>query len=392
MFDITANLYHPIYQWTMFALTIIVGLKYLSSGDNTNLLRDNTSVPTYFFVLTIILFIGLRPVSYVFGDTGNYAVDYGRIDTGTPYKIDFGEEWLFQGVEWCFAKLDMDVKYFFFLIEIGYMGFVFWAMQKMLWENTWIGMLFWFGAFSTFTYAVNGLRNGLACSFIVLAMAFAAKDKNYFWTAILAFLAMGIHRSVMLPIAALVASLTVFKKHPEWALYFWVASIGISLVAGGAITNFMMGLGFDDRATSYIGGGVEGEDFFEENNFSSTGFRWDFLLYSSMPVLLIWYTQKRIKESGGYREDGSTILADAESMRVWTVLSVTYLLCNSFWIMVIRAAFSNRFAYLSWFLYPIVLAYGFVRLHIWDDQDRKCAWALIAHACFTAVMFLLGKM
>ena len=139
-------------------------------------------------------------------------------------------------------------------------------------------------------------------------------------------------------------------------------------------------------------------------NFSHTGFRWDFLLYSAMPVWLIWYVQKTIEkkrsamgiektmeeeETGVY---GAGILADAQSMRVFHVISTVYLLTNAFWVMVIKASFSNRFAYLSWFIYPLVLAYGVIRLHIWEDQDKKAGLILMAHMGFTMIMYFLGKL
>ena len=84
-------------------------------------------------------------------------------------------------------------------------------------------------------------------------------------------------------------------------------------------------------------------------------------------------------------------MADAVSMRVFNTIAIVYLLSNAFWIMVIRASFSNRFAYLSWFIYPLVLAYGVIRLHIWKDQDRKAAIILLGHAGFTILMYVLGK-
>jgi hypothetical protein len=79
-------------------------------------------------------------------------------------------------------------------------------------------------------------------------------------------------------------------------------------------------------------------------------------------------------------------------MRVFNILATTYVLANSFWVMVIKAAFSNRFAYLSWFLYPVVLAYAVIRLHIWEDQDKKAGLILVLHAGFTIIMHLLGKL
>ena len=88
---------------------------------------------------------------------------------------------------------------------------------------------------------------------------------------------------------------------------------------------------------------------------------------------------------------GAGIVADKVSMRVFNVLATVYLLTNAFWVMVIKAAFSNRFAYLSWFIYPLVLAYAVIRLHLWEDQDKKAAWILLAHAAFTQIMWLMGK-
>jgi len=294
--------------------------------------------------------------------------------------------------------MGFSVNVYFLIIEIGYLGLMFWAYKKALWENAWFALLFGLSAFSFFTYGVNGIRNGLACSVVTLAIIFAAKDKNYIIAGIICFLALGIHKSTILPTAAMVAALFVIKK-PKMALMFWLMSIPLSLVAGGPISNFFMGLGFDDRAEAYISG-----DNAKYGNFSNTGFRWDFLAYSAMPVWLIWYVQKQIEkrrnECGGGKtleeEEtgvyGAGLLADAESMRVFNVLSIIYLLTNAFWVMVIKASFSNRFAYLSWFLYPLVLAYGVIRLHIWEDQDKKAGQILLAHMGFTMIMYLIGKL
>ena len=162
------------------------------------------------------------------------------------------------------------------------------------------------------------------------------------------------------------------------------------------MVNFFAGLGFDDRMATY---GNSTDQY--ADSFSSTGFRWDFLAYSAMPVWLTWYvTKKAEKERSMYGDTieeaetnitGAGRIADAHSMRVFNILATTYILANSFWVMVIKAAFSNRFAYLSWFLYPVVLAYAVIRLHIWPDQDRKAGLILLLHAGFTIIMFMLGK-
>lgn len=47
--------------------------------------------------------------------------------------------------------------------------------------------------------------------------------------------------------------------------------------------------------------------------------------------------------------------------RFYTLIYNSYLLTNIFWILVIRANFSDRFAYLSWFLIPFLLVYPLLK-------------------------------
>ena len=107
--------------------------------------------------------------------------------------------------------------------------------------------------------------------------------------------------------------------------------------------------------------------------FSSYGFRWDFLAYSAMPIILGYYTilKKRITDNW------------------YSVLFSTYCLANAFWVIFIRAAFSNRFAYLSWFMYPIVVAYPLFFFNLWNDQDKKVGQIILVYIGFTAVMQFL---
>ena len=105
--------------------------------------------------------------------------------------------------------------------------------------------------------------------------------------------------------------------------------------------------------------------------FSHTGFRWDFLLYSMMPIVLGYYV----------------VIKRGIQDRTYTILLNTYTLANAFWVMVIRANYSNRFAYLSWFMYPIVLAYPLLRLDVWGDmQGKRLKQIMLAHIGFTWFM------
>lgn len=387
-----------IYYWAVFLVCLFLFFNYSGSDNCDKLLQQNSMVPALLLTLLLMVYMGLRPVSFAFGDTINYAAGYRSAMGMAVFSLDLSKEWLWSAIMLFCKQSGLTVNAWFLLIEIGYLGFAFIGLRILLKENCWIAMLFFLSAFSTFTFGVNGIRNGLACSMVILAFAIAA-NQNFAKLALaggVLLLAFGIHRSISLPIAAFLAASYVIKS-PKIAIYFWMVSIGVSLVAGGAVTNFFMGLGFDDRMTQYGTGMGEFGD-----QFSNTGFRWDFLAYSAMPVWLAWYvTTKAEKERALYGDTieeaetgitGAGRIADAHSMRVFNILATTYVLANSFWVMVMKAAFSNRFAYLSWFLYPVVLAYAVIRLHIWEDQDKKAGLILVLHAGFTVIMHLLGKL
>lgn len=153
------------------------------------------------------------------------------------------------------------------------------------------------------------------------------------------------------------------------AIYLWFGCIVISLIAGGTFQNLFISIGFDERMSSYSS--IEDDSM---SAFSHTGFRWDFLLYSAMPVLLAMVVRNK-----GIYDSNFTLLAN------------TYIIANSFWVLVCRVAFSNRFAYLSWFLYALVIAYAVIRIPIWNNQDRIAGWILIAHTSFTFIMFLIQR-
>lgn len=394
---IDPQIVYPIYFWGIFITCLFLYFNYSGSDNCDKLLSKNSMVPALLLTLLLIVFMGLRPISSRFGDTVNYAFGYNFMPAQPAiFAVDFDKEWLWAFIQNTCKASHLTVSAWFFIIEIGYLGFAFIGLRILLGENSWMAMLFFLSAYSTFSFGVNGIRNGCACSMAILAFAIAANQNivRLALGAVVLLLTFGIHRSTSLPIAAFIMASFVIKS-PKVAIYFWLASIAISLVAGGAVTSFFAGLGFDDRMSSYANSTENA------SQFSHTGFRWDFLLYSAMPVWLVWYVTKKAEtervmygdtiEEAETNITGAGRIADAHSMRVFNILATTYILANSFWVMVIKASFSNRFAYLSWFLYPIVIAYGVIRLHIWEDQDKKAGLILLAHASFSLVMFLLGK-
>lgn len=338
-------------------------------GSNTQKIlhaEGNPSQPmTVVLTVLVSFFLGLRQLKGDFGDTISYAHHYERL---VKYaSIDFNTEWLFENFQF-FSKtvLGLNVHEFFVLDCLIYFGCMLICSVILVRQNLWLAMLFFFTGFQTYSFGVNGLRNGLACSMVLVAISLLATRKKHYVAIALMLMAFFIHRSSMLPTAMAVVSL-FFIKNTRLALRFWYASIVLSLFAGPVFEQFFASLGFDDRMSTYTNAAGASDTVLY------SGFRFDFLFYSAFPVWMIWYvTQRRKFNSPEY-----------------SIFANTYLLCNAFWILVIRASFSNRFAYLSWFLYPIVIAYPLMRMNLWKDQDRKTAIIFFFYTGFTFFMFFV---
>lgn len=358
---IPAYLYSTVYLYSVLVLTIF-GCVFLKKNYIGIAKGNNNLFIAAIICIVYALWLGARPLSgYYFGDTSNYALTYRYMQTGHIIPNDDGE-WLWNNFMYVCAQT-MDVNTFFTIVDIGYFGFTLWACRRFTPNNVLISLLFFLGALSTYSYGTNGIRNGLACSLILLFLSFInGNSKSKIISCFIAFVAYNIHHTTALPILMAVISVFCIKSF-KWAYTFWIISIIISLVAGGTITAMFASLGFDDRL-SYL-------TSMDDGMFSHTGFRWDFLIYSMMPILLGYYI----------------VIKKSINNKTYSILLNTYTLCNAFWVMVIRANYSNRFAYLSWFMYPIVLAYPLLKLNVWGElQGTRLKQIMLAHVGFTWFM------
>lgn len=362
--------YATAYYFFLLFITWATVLYYMGSNGQKILRSEDQPFQMSSFLLTLALafYLGLRPFTQEFGDTRAYANFYYYLSDYHPWGLK--TEWLWYNIQMFCKTLGLNTHEFFLFVDLVYFGAMYLCCSILMRKNIWIAIMFFLTAFQTYTYATNGIRNGFACSLELIALSLVSGTKpQRIVSFILMYAALSVHRSTMIPTTAAIMTL-YFVKDTKMALRFWLASIGISLVAGPLVEQFFVALGFDDRMTSYQMG-----QYNEANTqfFSHTGFRWDFLLYSSAPVAMIWYVTR-------YRR-----FSDPE----YTAIANAYLLSNAFWIMVIRAAFSNRFAYLSWFIYPMVIAYPLLRMNIWKDQDRKTTIILFFYSAFTFFMFFI---
>lgn len=353
--------YYPYHLYIISFLTLLYFF-LLNRRSAIRVLRWKPLIITVIYAAVFTIVVGLRPVHGAFGDTVTVANTF-KIFKSSPITIVGPRDAFFYYMQWFCAQV-MSINSFLLICEVLYVVPMLIACRRLMKNGCDIAIVFCLAAFSFFTYGTNGIRSGIATSLVLLAISFI--QGNVFEKIIcfiIAFIAVNFHRSTALPVLCML--IAAFIKPGKLVFYFWLLSIVLSLVAGGPIASFFASLGFDDRLDQYINAEIV------EGRFSRTGFRWDFLLYSSMPILLGYYLLFKKKVTDKY----------------YDLLLGTYILSNAFWIMVIRAEYSNRFAYLSWFLYPVVLSYPLIRLKIWPKtQGQKVGIIMVGHLAFTLLM------
>ena len=315
----------------------------------------------FIICIILILYIGLRPMHAVFGDTMNYYNTFQSIaGSKEPFSFSFKGEWLFSFLYHWFA-LNSNIHAFFLLCSVLYVGSLWLAMQRMFKNYYYIPFLIILSMFTFWSYGVNGVRNGVGASLFILAISYA---NNIPLMCLFAFLGTGFHTSIFLMIGA--AILSWFLNNSYIYLAIWIASIGVSYVAGGTIQDILANIpffSFDDRFQGYLT-----QDTDESNMIYVSGaFRWDFIAYSSLGTLIGYYFIFRRNFKDEYYH--------------W--IYNIYLITNAFWILVIRAAFSNRFAQISWFILPVVLIYPFMKKRFWINHEKYLAYAILIFYAYT---------
>ena len=188
-------------------------LYYIGSAQQKILHAEGSPIQSAALIVSLIViyFLGLRQITGDFGDTFLYAYDYWRIEP--EYQpISYHSEWLWNNIR-TFCKLSgFNTHEYFLLIEFFYIGLMFVCALILMRKNLWIVMLFFFTAFSTYSFGINGIRNGLACSLTLVALSlFPNQGPKRVFSLFLMFLAVGVHRTVMLPCAAAIGTFFFIK-------------------------------------------------------------------------------------------------------------------------------------------------------------------------------------
>lgn len=347
-------------------LLVIVVLAYFNAYRND--LTDGDYLKRQdrfgkFVLIFLILYLGLRPISFAFGDMGVYNIEFQKYVNGAPF--DPRKDLLFEGMKYFFANY-LNASWFFFTCAFLYVYLLYLATKKIFKDYWYYAFLMFIVAFTFWAYGTNGIRNGLATSIFVFAIS---RDKKYKIILFL-ILAAGIHKSILIPILSYI--LASYYSNTKTYLYAWLTSIPLALFFGGFWQVFFLGLGIEEnKLGGYLG------SFNQESAgvVLVVGFRWDFLLYSFAGVYAGWYFifKKGFKDV------------------LYSKIFNTYLIANSLWVLVIRANYSNRFAFLSWFLLALVILYPLLKNKIMNKQHLVIARVIFIFFSFCYLMNVILK-
>ena len=282
-------------------------------------------------LLLFILSILIATCPYEEGDRLGYATSYISFSNYylTPEEAkDFG--WAILNII-CGRFLKISITQFFFIIAVIYVSSFYIFARKYI-KHQYIGyfILLSVGALGFKNYGINTLRAGLGLALLYYSMYF---DKRLL-KLILLFFAVLIHKSMIIPIGAfLLAGIIQSKKY---TYYIWFFCLVISII-NIDLSGFFEEFGFiDNRIDTYV------DSMSSIGGVYNKGFRVDFLIYSTIPMFIEYYYTKRI--------------AFAKE-KFYSHVFRAYLIANAVWLLVIRMAYSDRMAYLSWFMIPFITLY-----------------------------------
>lgn len=361
MFDWIPVEYYTVIQYHfLFVIALLITFHAIIFDVKDEQSIDFFYAFGYVIVVAMLFYMGLRPISYVFDDTLAYAEGYRLLQAGNEVKIE--KDYLFNYFM-KFCSNFVDVRTFFLIVAFLYILPCYLFSRKYFKKYWFFAMFMFMGSFSFWSSGVNGLRNGLATSFFILGLCYYHKRYwMYGWFIAGYFM----HASLVIPIAAFLVS--GIYKNPKIYIAIWLLAIPLSLLGSDFWTSLFGGLGFEDRTEGYLTNSDK-----NLKQFTRTGFRWDFLIYSGSAVFAGAYFIFKKK------------ITDPFYIHVFGI----YCIANAFWILVITAAYSNRFAYLSWFLMPAIFAYPMFKYKIWKEQYKIFGAILFCYFMFTYYMFII---
>lgn len=355
------------YSLIFFITLLFIGLTPSLITSITNEKVKSNSFWGVILMLFTLLYMGLRPLNYIFGDMVMYNIHLNELfySNKLSRSFEFGFEFLLR-----FFSTFKNATFFFFACTIIYVLPLYIASKKLfgkLWFYCFFALV---ASFSFWAYGVNGLRNGISTSLFLYALSL----KKEIWRMLFYLIALSMHSSIIIVIGAYY--LVKLIKKTSYFFYLWLLSIPISFVSGDFFKNLFLGFNLfeDNRVEIYF------DDFEKLNELTklNTGFRFDFILYSAIPVLVARYFIYTKKLNDEY----------------YSLITRLYLVLNAFWIFIIKVNFSNRFAYLSWFMMGLLIVYPLLKYELFKKQQMILNVFIFIYAVigFVLNVFIASKL
>jgi hypothetical protein len=345
-----------LWSYGSFFLVFLCAFKLLFNKEvSTSNLPYFSYKLNYFLLFFICFYFAFEPIE-IYSDKWNYENIFNATISGKEYYIK--SEGGFQLYNKFIGLFTNSVFLYFLITAFLYL----WGSLKFInkvFENSnrYIVFILMIASLGFYSYGTNTIRQGLALSVFLLAFS---ELKLNFKTILIYILAILLHKSLIILVVFSVI-LNFYNRKDNFVL-FWILFLIISILFGSAFVNTFGDLimDSDQRMISYL------NDTFE--NYKS-GFRIDFLIYSTLPILFGIFVKRKGFEDEFYNK----------------LLSL-YILVNAIWLLVITLPFTDRFAYLSWFLMPFIFMYPMSKKIIFRNQNYWIAGILLFLATISLII------
>lgn len=363
---IPVEIYTTVY-YTALSIIILLGIFPLFFKPNLESFPTINLTVTNLLLLTFtILFIGLRDPfgnwRYL-GDTSHYTDIFFNYMDDPVYgiKSDYGFYLLM-----LFSKEYLNIYIFYILCSVLYVGPIYLVCKKYFKEYALFAFILFVSSMSFWSFGINGVRNGLATSFFLLGIYFY--DKKWLMYTLM-LLSLTFHKSLILSFIAFI--IAIQTTNTLLLIRIWLVLVIVSYVFGSQVETIMSDfllnsrLVEDKRVDTYFSDELDGVVI-------ERGYRLDFIIYSGIAIFLAYY----YKYKKGFK--------DAFYDRIVN----TYIIANAIWIVLIYAAYTNRIAYLSWFIMPLVLVYPLLKQKdLVKNQNLFLGLLILGTLAFTLLIY-----
>ncbi|GGG08859.1 hypothetical protein GCM10011344_06820 [Dokdonia pacifica] len=361
-----ADQYYMTTFFTVITILSMIGiLPLLRYRTLEKFPEANLLVGTILLLVIVTLFIGLRnPFGSwrYYGDTYKYTTIYLNIQRDPLWESgkDFGFYYYMK-----FLAKFFNIQTFYLITAILYVFPVYFSFQKWFKKYAFFAVVMYVTSMSFWPFGINGMRNGLATSFFIFALAF--NQRKLIMYALIA-LSISFHTSMALPTLALI--IAQFYRNTKVLLGLWLVSIPISFLFGKrllTVINFLV--------TSSIGLVDDRGDFSAIDNgvFARSSFRIDFIIYSGIVIYLGYYFI--------YKYHFKNVF--------FSKIFNLYIISNTIWLYFIYFPYTNRIAYLSWFLIPVLVVYPIIYATNLKNQSYFMAGAISVSLFFVWLLTYL---